>query len=103
MEHISCPTRESTLAAYIACWKMWHLWWQGYGYVGLSHPNVPSETDFLSLWHEYLMAETIRGYRPALASMFKYSGCSVFDSPEIAALLTNFTLERPLQSQEIRQ
>ena len=38
-----------------------------------------------------------------LASVFKYSDCSVFDGPEIAALLKNFALERPMWSQEIPQ
>ena len=58
---------------------------------------------FLSLWDAGLSAETIRGYRPALASVFKYSGCTVFDSPEVAALFKNFALERPIRSQEIPQ
>ena len=49
------------------------------------------------------MAETIHGYRPALASVFKYSHCSLFDGPEITALLKNFALERPMWSQEIPQ
>ena len=59
----------------------------------LPHPTVPSVTDlFLSLLHESLMTETIRGYRPVLTSMLKYSDCSVFDGRKIAALLKNFTL-----------
>ena len=47
------------------------------------------------------MAVTICSYHLALASIFKYSGCYVFDSPEIAAILKNFALERPLRLQEI--
>ncbi len=35
--------------------------------------------------------------------MFKYLDCSVFNGPEIAALLKNFALERPMWSQEIPQ
>ena len=66
--------------------------------------TVPSVTDFsLSLWHEGLRAEALCGCRPALASIFKYSDCSVFDGPEVAALLNNFALERPMRSQEIPQ
>ncbi len=49
------------------------------------------------------MAHTIRGYCLVLASVFKYSGCSVFDAPKIAALLKNLAPEQPLQSQEIPQ
>ena len=65
----------------------------------LSHPTVPLVTNFfMSLWDEGLMVKTIRGYRPALASVFKYSDCLVFDGPEIAALLKNFVFERPLWS-----
>ena len=52
---------------------------------------------FLSPWDEGLMAETICGYCPALVSILMYLGGSVFDSPEIAALLKN------LQLQEIPQ
>ncbi len=40
---------------------------------------------------------------PALASIFKYLDCSVFDGPGIAALLKNFTPERPLLSQVMPQ
>ena len=70
----------------------------------LAHPTVPSVTDFfLSLWDEGLTVETVPGYCPALTSVFKYSDSSVFDGPEIAVLLQNFALERPMQSQEIPQ
>ena len=69
-----------------------------------SHPTVPLITDFfLSLWDEGLMAETICGYCPALASVFMQSDCSVFDGLEIAALLKKFAIERPMRSQKIPQ
>ena len=36
------------------------------------------------------MMETIRGYHLALASVFNYSDCSVFDDPEIACSAEEF-------------
>ncbi len=72
--------------------------------VDLSHPTLPSVTDFfLSLHDEVVIAETILGYHPARDPVFRYSDCSMFDSPEIAALLKNFTLEQPLWFQEVPQ
>ena len=67
----------------------------------LSHLTVPLVTNsFLSPWGESLTAETIRGYCPALASICKYSDCSVFNGPEIAALLKTLAVERPMWSQD---
>ena len=61
----------------------------------LLHPTGPLVIDFLlSFWDEGLMAERICGYHSALASVFQYSKCSVFDGPKTAPLLKNFTLER---------
>ena len=42
-------------------------------------------------------------YHLTLASIFKYSGCYVLDSLEIAVLLKNFACDRSLQSQDIPQ
>ena len=80
-QHISCLTQGSTSTVYSTYWKKWYFWCQGHE-VDLSHPTVPSETDFfLFLWDGGLMAETIHQYNPGLASVFKFSGCSVFDCP----------------------
>ncbi len=99
-EHISCLTQCSTSTVFNARWEKWYFCCQRYGV----DPIVPSVTDFfLSLWDEGMTAETIRGYCPVLASVFKYSDCSVFDGPEIAAPLKNLALERPTWSQEISQ
>ena len=45
------------------------------------------------------MVETLPGYHLALAYVFMFLGCSIFDSPGLAALLRNFALEQPLWTQ----
>ena len=66
-------------------------------------PILLSVTDFLSLWDNGLIQETICSYHSALVSVFKYSGGSTVDIHEVAALPMNYNLEWQLQSMETLQ
>ena len=94
-------SRTSTDSVYDARWKKWFFWCREHG-VDPSDPSTPDVTSFLLyLWDLGLAPGTIRGYRPALRSVFLHVGCHVFDNPEIAALLKNLALERPIQHKEV--
>ena len=68
------------------------------------NPSAPELTDFLlSLWDSGLSPETVRGYRAALNSVFKHTGCKVFEFHEVNALMRNFYLEKPVKRKEVPQ